>query len=110
MKKSITWFIYLIFFIFNSNLSIETTLRSIQYQNMNDFEIILIDDFSSDNSLEIIENAQKEDPRIKLIKNMKQRGTLYSRSIGVLNSKGEFIMSLDHDDLFTDNILNICYK
>ena len=96
--------------VFNSNLSIITTLRSIQNQNMTDFEILLIDDFSSDNSIEIIENIQKKDPRIKLIKNQEQKGTLYSRSIGALNSKGEFIMSLDHDDLFTENILYICYK
>ena len=96
--------------VFNSNLSIITTLRSIQNQNMTDFEILLIDDFSSDNSIEIIENIQKEDPRIKLIKNQNQKGTLYSRSIGALNSKGEFIMSLDHDDLFTENILYISYK
>ena len=77
---------------------------------MTDFEILLIDDFSSDNSIEIIENAQKEDSRIKLINNLKHKGTLYKRSIGALNSKGEYIMSLDQDDLFINNILNICYE
>ena len=96
--------------VFNSNFSIETSLRSIQNQNMTDFEILLIDDFSSDNSIEIIENAQKEDSRIKLIKNLKHKGTLYSRSLGALKSKGEYIMPLDQDDLFINDILNICYK
>lgn len=77
---------------------------------MTDYEILLIDDCSSDNSIEIIENIKKEEPRITLIKNQKNKGTLYSRSLGALYSKGEYIMSLDQDDLFTDNILNLCYK
>ena len=95
---------------YNSNLTIKSTISSIQKQKMNEIEIILIDDFSSDNSLEIIENMSKEDKRIKLIKNMKQRGTLYTRSIGALNSKGKYIMSIDQDDFFINDIFNICYN
>ena len=58
---------------------------------MSDIEILLIDDYSSDNSLNIIEKCQKEDKRIKIIKNNKNRGSLFSRSLGVLNSKGKYI-------------------
>lgn len=77
---------------------------------MKEIEILLIDDFSRDNTLEILEKLKKEDSRIKIIKNNKKKGTLYSRSIGALNSRGKYIMSIDHDDLFTNNIFNICYK
>ena len=67
---------------------------------MGDIEILLIDDFSSDNSLIKIEQLQKEDNRIKIIKNNKNKGALFSRSLGVLKAKGLYIMALDSDDLF----------
>ena len=78
---------------------------------MGDIEILLIDDFSSDNSLIKIEQLQKEDNRIKIIKNNKNKGALFSRSLGVLKAKGLYIMALDSDDLFiNENIFNLCYK
>ena len=78
---------------------------------MGDIEILLIDDCSSDNSLKKIEQLQKEDNRIKIIKNNKNKGALFSRSLGVLKAKGLYIMALDSDDLFiNENIFNLCYK
>jgi len=88
--------------VYNSQKTIKSSLRSIQNQNMIDIEIILINDNSKDNSLEIIENIQKKDPRIILINNKKNMGILYSRCIGVLKSKGNYILNLDHDDMFFD--------
>jgi glycosyltransferase involved in cell wall biosynthesis len=88
--------------IYNSQKTIKSALRSIQNQNMIDIEIILINDNSKDNSLEIIENIQKKDPRIILINNKKNMGILYSRCIGVLKSRGNYILNLDHDDMFFD--------
>ena len=78
---------------------------------MREIEIILVDDNSRDNSSKIIEKLVKEDLRIKIIKNKKNRGALYSKSIGVINSRGEYLMFLDSDDLFaSENIFNLCYK
>ncbi len=78
---------------------------------MREIEIILIDDNSRDNSLKIIEKLVKEDLRIKIIKNKKNRGALYSKSIGVINSRGEYLMILDSDDLFaSEKIFNLCFK
>ena len=96
--------------IFNSYYSIKPTIRSIQNQKMVDIEIIIIDDCSKDNSSSVIEKLQKEDPRIKIIKNKINRGTLFSRSIGAIHSKGKYIMSIDQDDLFINEIFNKCYK
>ena len=45
---------------------------------------------------------QKEDPRIKIIANQKNMGTLYSRSVGALSAKGKYIFPLDSDDMFLD--------
>lgn len=96
---------------FNSSKTIKSAIRSIQNQRMSDIEIIIVDDFSKDNSLKILRDLEEEDKRIKIIVNNKNRGTLFSRSIGALNSKGKYIMSLDNDDLFINkDIFNICYK
>jgi cellulose synthase/poly-beta-1,6-N-acetylglucosamine synthase-like glycosyltransferase len=86
--------------IYNSELYIKKIIRSIQNQSMLNFEIILVNDVSTDNTLKIVEELQKEDPRIKLINNEKNKGILYSRCIGVLNAKGKYIVPLDHDDFF----------
>jgi glycosyltransferase involved in cell wall biosynthesis len=88
--------------IYNCQKSIELSLTSILNQNMKDFEIILVNDNSSDNSLNIINKIKKVDNRIKIINNLKNMGTLYSRCIGALNAKGKYIFPLDNDDLFLD--------
>ena len=107
LEPKITAFII----IYNAEKTILSSIRSIQNQNMADIELLLVDDYSIDNSLKIIEKCQKEDKRIKLIKNKKNRGALYSRSLGVLKSKGKYIMALDSDDLFiNENLFYLCYK
>ena len=59
----------------------------------------------------IIKNIKKTDKRIKLINNKKNMGTLYSRSIGVLQAKGKYIFPLDNDDMFFgDDIFNTIYE
>ena len=96
--------------VYNAAETIKTSIRSIQNQNMNEIEILIIDDVSTDNSSSIINELMLEDNRINLIKNKKNRGTLYSRSIGALNAKGKYIMTLDNDDLFLYGIFNKCYE
>ena len=97
--------------VYNSNKTIIYTIRSIQNQNFIDFELILVNDFSNDNSKEIIENYSKNDSRIKIINNSKNKGTLYSRCIGVLSAKGKYIFSLDNDDmLFTNDLFKKIYQ
>ena len=97
--------------LYNSEKTIETAVKSIQNQNIKDIEILLIDDNSFDKSLKIINNMKKNDIRIHLIKNKKNSGSLFSKSIGFLFSKGKYIVSLDSDDLFINrNIFSICYN
>ena len=110
-KNYLIYKITAIIALYNSEKTIKNALRSIQNQKMKDIEIILVDDNSRDNSLKIIEDLQREDLRIKIIKNKINRGPLYSKSIGVLKSKGEYLMLLDSDDLFAnEKIFNICFK
>ena len=84
-------------------------LRSVQNQSLKNIEIILIDDFSTVNSLEIMENYQKEDDRIILLKNPYNYGKIKTRSEAVKIAKGKYILIIDGDDgLATRDILYNC--
>ena len=97
--------------LYNSHEFINTALKSVQNQLFSDIEILMIDDCSTDRSLRIIKKLQKEDQRIKIIKNKKNRGALYSKSLGILKASGKYTMILDSDDLFAnENIFNICFS
>ena len=97
--------------LYNCEKTIESTIHSIQYQNLSEIEIILINDFSTDNTSNIIKNFLNNDLRIKIINNHKNMGTLYSRSIAALVSKGKYIFSLDNDDMYFDfDVFDYIYK
>ena len=89
--------------MYNCEKTIIPSIRSIQNQRFSEIEIIIINDYSKDNSSFIIEKLQKKDSRIKIINNNKNMGTLYSRCIGAIIAKGIYIFSLDDDDLFLNN-------
>jgi len=96
--------------IYNCEKTIELTYKSIYFQNFKEIEIILINDKSSDNSYLILEKLRRYDRRIIIINNVKNMGTLYSRSIGVLYAKGEYIIGLDNDDIFSfEKVLETIY-
>ena len=97
--------------IYNAENYLYYSLRSIQNQKLKEIEIILIDDCSTDNSVKIIEEYMKEDPRIRLIKNEKNRRILYSKSIAALNANGEYITQIDQDDiLIRDDVFDYIMK
>ena len=96
--------------IYNKERYILRFLKSIQYQNFDDLEIVFVDDFSIDNSVDLIEKYQKVDERIVLIKNSKNKGTFISRNLGVLAARGKYIMISDSDDILSKNIVSTCYK
>ena len=95
--------------VYNRDKFILRFLRSIQNQFFDEIEIIFIDDCSLDNSVKIIEENKKEDERIILLKQKVNKGTLIARNIGVLLSKGEYVILPDPDDILSENILFECY-
>ena len=110
-KESVNPRVSVIIPVYNCQNSIKQAISSIQNQKMIDIEIILVNDKSKDDSLKIIENIQKYDKRIKIINNQRNMGTLYSRSIGVLQSKGNYIFPLDNDDMFfDDDVFSFLYE
>ena len=89
--------------LFNREEFINSTIKSVQNQKMKEIEIIIVDDYSTDNYLKYVEEAKKIDPRIILIKNKKNMATLYTKSIGALNASGEYLYLLDSDNMFGIN-------
>ena len=84
-------------------------LRSIQNQSLRNIEIIIVDDCSSDNSVDKIEKYQREDNRIILIKHLINYGTIKSRTDAIKLAKGKYITIIDGDDsLAQKNILFYC--
>ena len=63
--------------LYNCEKTIMPAINSIQYQNMSEIEIILVNDFSKDNTYKIIRNYQRMDERIKIINNRKNMGTVF---------------------------------
>ena len=96
--------------IYNREKFISRFIGSVQSQSFKDIEIILVDDNSLDNSIKLIEKIKKEDKRIVLLKNKKNRGTFMSRNLGVLKSKAKYIIIPDPDDIISKDIITICYK
>ena len=110
-KKSENPLISIVISTFNGEIYLKPAVRSIQNQDFFNLEIIIVDDGSVDNSVKVVEELMKEDPRIILIKNGINRGTLYTKTRGVLNAKGKYVMTLDHDNLYTyNNVFSTLYN
>lgn len=82
----------------NSEETIAEAIESVLSQDYSCLELIVIDDGSSDSSLEIIEKFQQVDGRIILIKNSNCRGVAEARNVGINLAKGKYICFLDSDD------------
>ena len=85
--------------------SLGIPLRSIQNQSFKDIEIIFVDDGSSDNKINELIEEMKNDNRIILLKHKERKGTLMSRVDGIRYASGEYIIQLDQDDLYINNLL-----
>ena len=86
--------------VFNSEAYLSQALDSLATQTYKNFEIVIIDDGSTDESIKIAEKYQVHLP-IMLFKNGKNLGAAYSRNRGIDLSNGEYIIFLDSDDLFS---------
>lgn len=83
--------------VYNAGAYIEATVRSILGQSFGDFEYILVDDGSKDNSVDVIQ--QFSDPRIYLLLNDTNRGVIYSRNHAISVCNGQYIALTDADDV-----------
>ena len=93
---------------YNNGIFLKNTITKILENTYDNIEIIIVDDKSTDNSIEIIENFKND--KIKIYKNNVNSGTYYSRNRGILKSKGEYILNIDGDDYidktYIENMIN----
>ena len=89
--------------IFNQINYLSSFISSIQNQKLKEYELIFIDDFSMDNSSNFILDQKNRDNRIKLIKNKKNMGALYSRYIGQKIAQAEYCIFVDCDDIVLED-------
>lgn len=95
--------------VYNCEEYIGTTLKSVINQNFKDYEIIVIDDGSTDNSLEIIKSSLKGcGVKYKII-HQRNAGVSVARNQGILASEGEFLVFVDGDDYILENHLSELY-
>lgn len=81
---------------YNNEIFLKNVISKILGNTYNNIEIIIVDDRSTDSSVEIVKQFSKE--KIRLYENKENSGTYYSRNKGILLSKGEYILNIDGDD------------
>jgi glycosyltransferase involved in cell wall biosynthesis len=89
----------------NTEAFIGETMRSAQAQSFADFEMIVVDDGSTDETPAIVEAAARADVRIRLIRQAK-RGVSAARNNAIANARGEFFALLDSDDVWRPSYLD----
>lgn len=81
-------------------------IASVQAQDFKDMEILIVDDGSKDNTLDVVADLQRDDPRIRLVQHSKNRGEAAARNTGLREASGRFIAFLDSDDSWMEGILH----
>jgi glycosyltransferase involved in cell wall biosynthesis len=85
--------------VYNGEKTVGRAIKSILNQSYNNFEFIIIDDCSQDQTLKILHDYQEKDQRIKILKNKTNLGIAASLNKGIIESKGEWIVRMDDDDI-----------
>ncbi len=100
LKISSDPFVSVIMPVYNGERYIEQSIRSVIMQTYSNWELIVIDDFSSDSTAEIVKALCKEDKRVRYVKNSQNIGTAKTRNRGLDLCKGDFVALLDSDDIW----------
>ena len=91
--------------VYNAAGSLHRSLRSVLRQTLPDFELIVIDDCSTDESVDILEEYRAIDDRVRLFSTTRNSGPGVARNVGLKNARGRFIAFLDSDDFWMSNKL-----
>lgn len=86
--------------IYNTEKYLDKCIQSILNQTLQDYEVLLIDDCSTDDSLEIAGNYESE--RIRVLRNKTNSGLSATRNVGIRNASGDYLVFLDSDDYIDD--------
>lgn len=94
---------------YNEENNISRCLDSVLNQTFTDFEVLCVDDGSSDSTFEIIKQYSKNDDRIVPLKNP-QKGVSSARNFGIENAKGDFIGFVDSDDFIQPQMYEFLFR
>lgn len=97
---------------YNSSKTIVETLNSIYQSRQSNFEIIVVDDCSTDSSVEVVRNFEQKNKckNLRLFKLNRNKGVSFARNYGIKLAKGKWIMFLDSDDSLNSNSLSKIIK
>ena len=111
-QKKYDYAVSVIIPLYNAEKYIAECLDSLLIQTFQDFEVIVVDDCSTDSSVKVVESyAEKFDGRLRLVHTEKSlSGAGISRNIGIKLARGEFIQFLDADDFLLGTALEILYN
>ena len=107
MSKSGVYMISIAMTTYNGSKYISEQLESILNQTITDYELIICDDCSTDNTIEIINEFQKKDSRIKLYHNEQNLGFKKNFERAIKLCTGDYIALCDQDDVWTENHLEV---
>ena len=91
--------------VYNAERFLPETIGLVQKQTYRDWELILVDDCSSDNGAAIVRQYAKDDTRIRLIQQEVNAGAARSRNLGISQANGRYLCFLDADDIWTSQNL-----
>ncbi len=91
--------------VYNAAGFIKETISSVKKQTYTDWELLLVDDCSSDGSADLMESEAALDPRIRVIRQPENMGAAAARNRGVQEAKGRYLAYLDADDLWREDRL-----
>lgn len=94
--------------LYNKQKEIKKCLQSLLKQSLKEIEIIVVNDCSTDKSLEVVKKIK--DKRIKVINNRKNKGIGKTRNIGIAHAKGEYVGFVDADDYADKNMYEAYYN
>lgn len=92
---------------YNVEKYIRTCIASIQSQTIKDIEIIVVDDGTPDNSMNVVEEIARNDDRIRIIRHEKNMGLMWARKTGYMAANGVYIAFCDSDDYLPENSLEL---
>lgn len=95
--------------VYNVEKYLSKCLESILAQNFDNYEVVIVNDGSTDNSLEIAQKYEKQYPAIIRVISQKNKGLGGARNTGIRNAKGEYILFVDSDDTIKQGMLSNLY-
>jgi glycosyltransferase involved in cell wall biosynthesis len=96
--------------VYNGENFLREAIRSILRQTFDDFELLLLDNASTDGTSAICQESVEHDPRVRYVRSEVNRGLIWNHNRGVELARGKYFMWIEHDDLIADDYVNRCVK